>query len=61
MDPMAILDNLIKELGGSLQSLGKAQTIEEKLAYSQIVKNLCQSFGVFLQYTGLIEEDEEED
>jgi hypothetical protein len=28
--------------------MAKAKTPEEKLAYSEIIKNLCDSLGVFL-------------
>ena len=48
MDPEKIMDGLAKELSAALKSMAKAKTVEEKLAYSQIVKNLCDSLGVFL-------------
>lgn len=48
MDPEKIMDGLAKELSAALKAMAKAKTVEEKLAYSQIVKNLCDSLGVFL-------------
>ncbi len=48
MDPEKIMDGLAKELSGALKAMAKAKTVEEKLTYSQIVKNLCDSLGVFL-------------
>ena len=49
MDPEKIMDGLAKELSAALKAMAKAKTVEEKLAYSQIVKNLCDSLGVFLE------------
>jgi len=53
MDPEKIMDGLATELGLAIKAMTKAKTVEEKLARSQIVKNLCDSLGVFL---GLAEE-----
>jgi len=33
----------------ALQMMRKAKTAEEKLAYSQVVKNLSESLGIFLR------------
>ncbi|MBN1383025.1 MAG: hypothetical protein JXA41_15275 [Deltaproteobacteria bacterium] len=49
MDPAKIMENLSKELGSALKTMSKAKTVEEKAAYSQIVKNLSESLGVFLE------------
>ncbi len=49
MDPEKIMDGLAKELSAALKAMAKAKNVEEKLAYSQIVKNLCDSLGVFLE------------
>jgi len=38
----------MKELDVSLKAMSKAKTVEEKAVHSQIVKNLCESLGVFL-------------
>jgi hypothetical protein len=56
MDPEKIMDGLSKELGLALKAMAKAKTAEEKLAYSQIVKNLCDSLGVFLDLASQIME-----
>ena len=48
MDPERIMDSLFKELTTDLRAMSKAQTLDEKIKYSQIVNNLCESLGVFL-------------
>jgi hypothetical protein len=47
MDPEKIMDGLSKELNSALKAMAKAKNINEKEAYSRIVKNLCESLGVF--------------
>ena len=49
MDPEKIMDELSKELTDALKMMRKVKTAEEKLAYSQVVKNLSESLGVFLR------------
>jgi hypothetical protein len=48
MDPEKIMESMANQLSAALNALAKAKTVEEKLAYSQIVKNLSESMGVFL-------------
>lgn len=48
MDPEKIMDGISKEIFSALKAMAKASTPEEKLAYSETVKNLCDSLGVFL-------------
>lgn len=48
MDPEKLMNDLSKELTAALKAMAKAKTPEEKLLHSQIVKNLCESLGVFL-------------
>ena len=48
MDPEEIMDSISKEILIALKTMGKAKTSEEKLMYSETVKNLCDSLGVFL-------------
>ena len=48
MDPDKIMDGLSKELNSALKAMGKAKDANEKEVYSRIVKNLCESLGVFL-------------
>ena len=48
MDPEKLMTDLSKEISTALKAMAKAKTPEEKLQHSQIVKNLCESLGVFL-------------
>jgi hypothetical protein len=48
MDPEKIMDGISKEIFTALKAMTKAKSLEEKLMYSEIVKNLCDSLGVFL-------------
>jgi hypothetical protein len=48
MDPEKLMDELSKELSASLKAMSKAKTAEEKKLYSEVVKNLSDSLGVFL-------------
>ena len=58
------MENLFKELDVALKAMSKAKTVEEKLAHSQIVKNLSESLVVFLNLVNTMMEngpDDEED
>ena len=48
MDPDKMMTGISKEIDVALKSMGKAKTPDEKLIHSEIVKNLCESLGVFL-------------
>jgi len=48
MDPDKIMDGLSKELNSALKAMAKAKDANEKEVYSRIVRNLCDSLGVFL-------------
>jgi hypothetical protein len=48
MDPDRIMAGLSKELNSALKAMSKAKDVNEKEVYSRIVKNLCESLGVFL-------------
>ena len=48
MNPEKLMDDLMKELDVALKAMSKAKTVEEKAVHSQIVKNLSESLGVFL-------------
>ncbi len=48
MDPDKIMNGISKEIFSALKAMEKAKTPEEKLVYSETVKNLCDSLGVFL-------------
>lgn len=61
MDPEKIMDGLSKELATALKAMASAKTVEEKVMHSQIIKNLCESLGVFLELAStMMEYDEEE-
>jgi len=47
MEADKVMDGLIKELGVAIKAMGKAKKLDEKEAYSRIVKNLSESLGVF--------------
>ncbi len=49
MDPDRVMNGLEKELNSALKSMSKTKDINEKEVYSRIIKNLCESQGVFLQ------------
>ena len=48
MDPEKLMVGIAKEMATALAAIEKAKTPEEKLIYSEIVRNLSQSLGVFL-------------
>ncbi len=48
MEPDKIMTGISKELLAALKIMAKAKTPDEKLKYSEIVKNLCEALGVFL-------------
>ena len=48
MDTDRIMDGLLKELNSALKAMAKSKDMNEKEAYSRIVKNLCESLDVFL-------------
>ena len=47
MDPEKIILGLSKELTSALKAMSKAKDVNEKEVHSRIVKNLCESLGVF--------------
>jgi hypothetical protein len=61
MNPEKIMDGITKELGVALKAMSTAKTVDEKLAQSKIIKNLCESLGVFLDLaTNMMDYEEEE-
>ena len=50
MDPETIMGGLSKEINSALKAMCKTKDINEKEAYSRIIKILCESQGVFLQF-----------
>jgi hypothetical protein len=56
-----MMDGMAAELVASLKAMGKAKTVEEKLQYSQVVKNLSESFSAIITAAGdIIPFDEDE-
>jgi len=49
VDPDKIMDSLSKETNSALKAMSKTKDLNEKEAYSRIIKNLCESQGVFLR------------
>jgi hypothetical protein len=49
VDPDKIMDGISKELNSAMKAMSKTKDIIEKEAYSRIIKNLCESQGVFLK------------
>ena len=52
MDPEKIMDGISEEIVTALNAMKRAKTSEERLKYSEIIKNLCESLGVFLSLIG---------
>lgn len=50
MDPDKIIGGLSKELISELKAMSKAKDVHEKEVHSRIVKNLCESLGVFFDF-----------
>ena len=48
MDFENIMTGISKEIEAALKAMEKTKNPEEKLTYSKIVKNLCESLEVFL-------------
>jgi hypothetical protein len=47
MDPDVIMTGLTKELAAELKTMSKTKDLNAKETHSRIIKNLCQSLGVF--------------
>lgn len=55
MGPEQLMEGISTGISTTLKAMANAKTAEEKLVYSQVVKNLCDSLGVFLSLLGEIE------
>ena len=63
MEPEKIMNGISREILAALDTMAKSKTTEEKLKCSEIVKNLSESFGVFLEFIenmALYDEDDED-
>ena len=49
MEPEKVMDGLSKELNLAIKAMSKAKDVNEKEIHSRIVKNLCESLGVFFE------------
>lgn len=61
MDPEKIMSGISKEIFAALKAMEKAKTPDEKRLHSEVVKNLCDSLGVFLDFlndAALIDDDD---
>jgi hypothetical protein len=64
MNPEKIMEGISKELEDAIKAMSKAKTVEDKLAYSEIIENLSESLGVFMEMaTNMLDYgfDEEDD
>lgn len=50
MDTTKIIDDISKEISNALKSMSQAKDVSDKEAYSRIVKNLCESLDVFMDF-----------
>lgn len=49
-----IIDSLCQEIASNLEAMAQTTSLEEKGKYSDIVKNLTASHGVYLDFIGNI-------
>lgn len=56
MDP-EMINSLSNQILIALKAMEKTKNLEEKLKYSEMVKNLCDSLGVFLNLAGRFNDD----
>lgn len=62
MDPEKLINALMTELHETLILMTKVKTLEEKKQYSEVVRNLTESIGVFLNLaTDMMDMDYDED
>jgi len=61
MEPEKIMDGISKELMSALKAMSNSKDAKEKLAYSEVIKNLCTSLGVFLDAASSMMDFEEDE
>jgi hypothetical protein len=62
MGPEQLIDYLSKEINSALRNMSRTKDIKEKEVYSRIIKNLCESQGVFLKFASdMMSQDFEDD
>ncbi len=60
MDPEFLLNGILDELEGAIEGMAKSDSVQEKLEYSQIIRNLSMSMGQFLNMAADFMDLEEE-
>ena len=67
-DPEKLMNTLSNELDQALAKMAKAKSLDDKVKYSLVVKNLSSALGVFLNlvtemmdYDGLDDYDEDDE
>ncbi|NLD35830.1 MAG: hypothetical protein GX654_03090 [Desulfatiglans sp.] len=50
MDTTKLIDDISKEISNALKSMSQVKDVSDKEAYSRIVKNLCESLDVFMDF-----------
>jgi hypothetical protein len=62
MNPEKIMDGLLTELNSAMKAMAKAKDVNAREVHSRIVKNLCESLGVFLNLArGMMSYDSDDD
>jgi hypothetical protein len=61
MEPEKIMDGISKELMSALKAMSNSKDAKEKVAYSEVIKNLCTSLGVFLDAASTMMDFEEDE
>ena len=64
MKPDKIMDGISEQIMTSIREMGNANTTDEKLKHSKIIKNLCNSLDVFFGFMNDIsayDDDDDED
>ena len=49
-EPQDLMDGISSELQNALKAMAKTKSPDEKLVYSEIVRNLCDSLAVFFDF-----------
>ncbi len=63
MEVDKVMDGLAKELAVAVKAMAKTKNVNDKEAYSRIVKNLSESLGVFLDLANdmMLYDDDDDD
>lgn len=62
MEPIEkLIDLLPREVSNNLKAMSKTEDLEQKKIYSEIVLNLCESIGVFIDALDMAGFDEDDD